>query len=41
MRDPKQSEAFRRLCAGADVVVDSYRGMDRRGFGAHDRTLTW
>ncbi|OZC88853.1 CoA transferase [Rhodococcus sp. 06-412-2C] len=36
LRNAEQRDAFRRLCAGADVVVDSYRGMDRRGFGAHD-----
>ncbi|MDI6626323.1 MAG: CoA transferase [Rhodococcus sp. (in: high G+C Gram-positive bacteria)] len=36
LRNVEEREAFRKLCAGADVVVDSYRGMDRRGFGAHD-----
>ncbi|MDZ7910655.1 MAG: CoA transferase [Rhodococcus sp. (in: high G+C Gram-positive bacteria)] len=36
LRNAEQRDAFRRLCSGADVVVDSYRGMDRRGFGAYD-----
>ncbi|MEH3155260.1 MAG: CoA transferase [Gordonia paraffinivorans] len=34
LRDPEQDRRFRAVCAQADVLVSSYRGMDRRGYDA-------
>lgn len=36
LRDPEQNAAFARVCADADVVVNSYSGMSERGYGAVD-----
>ncbi|KQS00922.1 cag pathogenicity island protein [Williamsia sp. Leaf354] len=36
LRDDHQRAAFSEVCAGSDVIVNSYRGITERGFGAHD-----
>jgi crotonobetainyl-CoA:carnitine CoA-transferase CaiB-like acyl-CoA transferase len=36
IRDPDQADALRTVLAGADIFVNSYRGMSEKGFGIDD-----
>jgi crotonobetainyl-CoA:carnitine CoA-transferase CaiB-like acyl-CoA transferase len=36
IRDPRQADALRAVLAGADIFVNSYRGMSEKGFGIED-----